>query len=399
MKETNFKHTDIGDIPHDWNVKTVAQITDIVTGATPSTANSTYWENGDIPWMSSGELNKKIIYQVDGRITQKGYDNSGTHMIPKHCVLIGLAGQGKTRGTAAYNEIELCTNQSIAAILPNKGVLDSRYLYYQTDSKYDFLRLMSAGDGGRGGLNKQILLGLSFPFPPSIAEQQRIATALSQMDELISALDEQINKKLLIKQAAMQQLLTAKTRLNGFSEPWVEKKLGEVADVIMGQSPSSDSYNTLGVGLPLIQGNADIKNRKSIINVYTSQYNKTCEINDIIMSVRAPVGAIGKASYKSCLGRGVCAIKSHSEFLYHYLIFIEKDWSKLSSGSTFDSINGDILRNRITFVPSSLPEQQAIASILTAMDNEIQALQAQRDKYTLIKQGMMQQLLTGKIRI
>ena len=102
----------------EWNQFRLGEMTEIYSGGTPSTTISEYW-GGSIPWMSSGELNNKKIYDVEGRITQKGMQNSSAHLIPKYCVLIGLAGQGKTRGTAAYNYISLCTNQSIAAIYPN----------------------------------------------------------------------------------------------------------------------------------------------------------------------------------------------------------------------------------------------------------------------------------------
>lgn len=118
MKTTEYKDSEVGRIPADWKVAQLKDLTDIITGATPSTSINEYW-NGDIPWMSSGELNMKLVRSVYGRITQKGYDSCGTHMIPPLCVLIGLAGQGKTRGTAAINYISLCTNQSIASILPS----------------------------------------------------------------------------------------------------------------------------------------------------------------------------------------------------------------------------------------------------------------------------------------
>ena len=172
-----MKNTEIGFIPEDWDVKSIKDCTDVVTGATPSTKIDEYW-GGHIKWMSSGELNNKFIYEVKGRITQEGYNNSGTHMIPPHCVLIGLAGQGKTRGTAAYNYIPLCTNQSIGSILPNDEIFDSLFQFYYLDSQYDNLRLLSAGDGGRGGLNKQLILNLLFPNPKP-QEQKAIAKVLN----------------------------------------------------------------------------------------------------------------------------------------------------------------------------------------------------------------------------
>lgn len=396
MKTTEYKDSEVGRIPADWKVAQLKDLTDIITGATPSTSINEYW-NGDIPWMSSGELNMKLVRSVYGRITQKGYDSCGTHMIPPLCVLIGLAGQGKTRGTAAINYISLCTNQSIASILPS-SYFDSFFLYYWLDNQYYNLRMLSAGDGGRGELNKQLLLNLWVPLPP-LKEQKAIANSLSSIDSLISSLDELIEKKRMIKEGLMRELLTGKKRLARFNGEWKQITLGEYCSIIMGQSPSSTFYNQNGVGLPLIQGNSDFENRKSIIRTYTSYITKTCNQNDTIMSVRAPVGAVGKASSDSCLGRGVCAFRTDTDFLFYYMQYNEDKWGQFSKGSTFDSINRDDLCAVIISVPPSKKEEFAICDILSSFDKDIEQAISQRDKYLHIKQGMMQELLTGKTRL
>ena len=397
MIETSLKLTDVGLIPVDWHCMPISSLSDIITGGTPSTGVAAYW-GGNIRWMNSGELNLKFITEVEGRITNAGLENSSTHLIPEYCVLIGLAGQGKTRGTAAYNLIPLCTNQSIAAILPNDSFCPL-YLYYFIDSLYLLLRSLSAGDGGRGGLNKKIIGNLKVAIPDSLDEQRAIAEALSDIDKLIAALDKKIEKQKMIKQGVMQELLTGKRRLEGFSEPWVTTRFGDNYNIVMGQSPSSSYYNSNRVGLPLIQGNADIENRRQIVRFYTSQITKVCDANDVILSVRAPVGAVGIAKHRSCLGRGVCAIKTENNFLFHYLVYNEDKWQQDSKGSTFDSINSVELKNKLLYVPSSTAEQIAIASILDDYDKEIQALVSKREKFLCTKQGMMQQLLTGKIRL
>ena len=396
MKTTEYKDSEVGRIPADWKVAQLKDLTDIITGATPSTSINEYW-NGDIPWMSSGELNMKLVRSVYGRITQKGYDSCGTHMIPPLCVLIGLAGQGKTRGTAAINYISLCTNQSIASILPS-SYFDSFFLYYWLDNQYYNLRMLSAGDGGRGELNKQLLLNLWVPLPP-LKEQKAIANSLSSIDSLISSLDELIEKKRMIKEGLMRELLTGKKRLARFNGEWKQITLGEYCSIIMGQSPSSTFYNQNGVGLPLIQGNSDFENRKSIIRTYTSYITKTCNQNDTIMSVRAPVGAVGKASSDSCLGRGVCAFRTDTDFLFYYMQYNEDKWGQFSKCSTFDSINRDDLCAVIISVPPSKKEEFAICDILSSFDKDIEQAISQRDKYLHIKQGMMQELLTGKTRL
>ena len=195
----------------EWNQSRLGEMTEIHSGGTPSTTISEYW-GGSIPWMNSGELNNKKIYDVEGRITQKGMQNSSAHLIPKYCVLIGLAGQGKTRGTAAYNYISLCTNQSIAAIYPNDKKFDSRFLYYIIDSMYESLRELSSGDGGRGGLTKGLISNLEI-YMPEVPEQQAVAQVLSDMDSEIEQLEKKLAKYQQIKQGMMQELLTGRIRL------------------------------------------------------------------------------------------------------------------------------------------------------------------------------------------
>ncbi len=194
----------------EWEVKRIGEFTDCTAGGTPSTKIAEYW-NGAIPWMNSGELNLKQVYAVEGRITEAGLANSSTKMIPAKCVLIGLAGQGKTRGTVAMNHFELCTNQSIAAIFPNESFIPE-YLYYNLDNRYDELRELSTGDGGRGGLNLRIIKSISLPFPP-VTEQSAIATVLSDMDAELAALEARLEKTRALKQAMMSELLTGEARL------------------------------------------------------------------------------------------------------------------------------------------------------------------------------------------
>ena len=133
--------------------------------------------------MNSGELNLKRVYEVQGRITQLGYEKTSTKIIPPQSVLIGLAGQGKTRGTAAINYVELCTNQSIASILPSDKYYPE-FLYQNIESRYKELRDISSGDGGRGGLNLQMIYNLYIPYC-SISEQRKIGDFLCLLDQRI----------------------------------------------------------------------------------------------------------------------------------------------------------------------------------------------------------------------
>jgi type I restriction enzyme S subunit len=194
----------------EWQVKMIGEFTDCTAGGTPSTRISDYW-GGSIRWMNSGELNVRRVDEVEGRITEAGLKNSSTTLVPPRCVLIGLAGQGKTRGTVAMNTVELCTNQSIAAIFPNEAFVPE-YLYYNLDSRYEELRELSSGQGGRGGLNLTVIKALVVPFP-SVGEQTAIAAVLSDMDADLAALEARREKTNALKQGMMQELLTGRTRL------------------------------------------------------------------------------------------------------------------------------------------------------------------------------------------
>ena len=117
------------------------------------------------------------------------------------------------------------------------------------------------------------------------------------------------------------------------------------------------------------------------------------------MSVRAPVGEIAIAAFDCCIGRGVCSLKSNNDFLYQFLVFFETSWAKFSTGSTFDSINSNQLKELTFLAPVDEDEQKAIAQILSDMDEELEELATKKEKYEHIKQGMMQELLTGKTRL
>lgn len=164
------------------NVKFVkiGDIAKLCAGATPSTTKNEYWENGTIPWMSSGEVNNKIVLNTEKFITKLGYENSSTKLLPKNTVVIALAGQGKTRGKVAITKIELCTNQSLCGIIVNDKV-NSKYLYYYLESQYATLRSISSGDGNRGGLNLSMIGNFTIPLP-SLEEQQRIVDILDKFD-------------------------------------------------------------------------------------------------------------------------------------------------------------------------------------------------------------------------
>lgn len=187
-------------------------LSDIITGGTPSTAISEYWD-GDIPWLSSTEIHQRWVMHATRNITKEGLAGSSAQIAPEGSVLLALAGQGKTRGTAAQLMHPMALNQSLAALVVNPQFLDEKYLFFLMASMYNDLREISSGDGGRGGLNKSLLRALLVNIPSSVKEQQAIAAVLSGMDEEIRLLAEERAKVERLKLGAMDNLLTGRVRL------------------------------------------------------------------------------------------------------------------------------------------------------------------------------------------
>jgi len=183
---------------------------------------------------------------------------------------------------------------------------------------------------------------------------------------------------------------------------WDVKKLSDCANILMGQSPSSTSYNGNGDGFYLIQGNADIKDRLSSPRIWTNDPTKLCKEGDILMSVRAPVGTISKSKHTACIGRGICSIKSkekiNQEFLYNFLLSFESQWKSLEQGSTFTAVNSNDIMNLQLPIPS-IAEQQKIAEILSTWDEAISNCKNTINTLKLRNKGLSQQLLTGKKRL
>ena len=175
-------------------MKTIGKIGKCYAGATPSTKINTYWENGTIPWMSSGEVHHKVVTKTSLSITQEGYKNSSTKMLPVNTVVIALAGQGKTRGSVAITAIELCTNQSLCGIVIETKDIINKYVYYYLRTQYNELRRISSGEGTRGGLNLKMIGSYPVPIPP-LSEQQRIVSILDTFEASISNLEAQLEQR------------------------------------------------------------------------------------------------------------------------------------------------------------------------------------------------------------
>ncbi len=195
-----------GDIENNtkgYPVKKISEFANCVAGATPSTKKAEYWDNGTIPWMASGEIHQAHVYDTEKKITQVGFDNCSTKMIPAHTTLIALVGQGKTRGTVAINEIELCTNQSMCAIVTDGTVLTD-YLYHNLRGRYIEIRNLSTASEGRGVLNLQMVGNIPVIVPP-MELQEWFASFAEQSDKSKFELNKAIEKTTNLMRDLMRQ--------------------------------------------------------------------------------------------------------------------------------------------------------------------------------------------------
>ena len=186
--------------------KTLGEITiKIYSGGTPKIECPEYWENGTIPWMSSGEVNLGIIYQTEKFITEKGLLNSSAKFVPENSLVIALAGQGKTRGKVARTRIKLTTNQSLAALTFDNNKVNVDYVYHYMVTQYEKLRQISSGNGTRGGLNLSMISTFSIPIPypndtkKSLEEQARIVAILDKFDTLVNSISEGLPKEIELR--------------------------------------------------------------------------------------------------------------------------------------------------------------------------------------------------------
>jgi len=236
-------------------------------------------------------------------------------------------------------------------------------------------------------------------IPPK-KEQQKIAETLLNWDSTISVTESLLKATLVQKRYLAQKLLSG---VNSYSAERMVRFLGGVAEIIMGSSPESSCFNSLGLGLPLIQGNADIKDRLSNPKIFTSETTRECFPGDILLSVRAPVGEVSKSIHHACIGRGMAAIRPRSgispSYLYQALLASEGIWAKLSQGSTFDAVTTkDVKKLKLQF-PVVEGEQEKIAEVLEVADEQAEKLSKKLKLLRAEKQSLMRQLLTGKRRV
>jgi type I restriction enzyme S subunit len=405
---SGYKQTKVGVVPEDWDVVTFNDLRDtdvshsITGGPFGSNLKSEHYTKMGvriIQLQNIGDglfINKDFIYTNEEKATEL----KSCLIYPNDIILAKMAEPVARACIIPSFENKFLMGSDGIRLHIDKKKYDNKFILESINYK-QFRQIAIARSTGstRQRIGLSDLKKIPIIIPP-LKEQQKIAQILTTWDDAISKQEKLIKEKERLKKGLMQKLLSGEVRFAGFDEEWEEVKLGEVAKIIMGQSPSSNSYNEEKIGVPLIQGNADCKNRKTIPRIYTTEKTKECNIGDIIMTVRAPVGAISKSLHDACIGRGVCAIKPNDNngYLYHFLVMYEEKWKKYSQGSTFTAVNSGDIKNLKIKLPSK-QEQQKIAQVLTTSDKEIELLKKELESLKEQKKGLMQRLLSGEVRV
>jgi type I restriction enzyme, S subunit len=388
--KAGYKRTAVGIIPEEWDVRMCTDLSDRITVGIVIRPKQ-YYVNHGVPAFRSANIRESgitdndlvFISEKSNALLKKSQAKAGD-------VLTVRTGYPGTSAVARPHHAGAnCIDILITS--PSRTKLDSDYLAIWVNSAFGKEQVLrNQGGNAQQHFNVSDMRNLLIALP-TLPEQQAIAQTLSDVDALIAALDRLIAKKRDIKQATMQQLLTGKTRLPGFNGKWEVKQLGDVVQIKKGQLITS---STLKQGdIPVIAGGK----QPAYYHASANRFGRTITIS----ASGASAGYV--ALYNYPIFASDCSTISESEsysldFIYYQLLSMQQTIYKSQTGGAQPHIHAKDLTPLTALVPS-MPEQVAIAAVLSDMDAELFALEARRDKTRALKQGMMQELLTGKTRL
>jgi len=417
---------------HPWPEGLIGECGCVTVGGTPQTSVEKYW-GGDVPWMASGDVHLKRITDVPKRITESGLRFSNATLVAAPTVAIGLAGQGKTRGTVALVLEKLCTNQSVALISANPAKLNVEYLFYNLEFRYEELRSRSAG-GGRAGLSKQLIEQIPVPLPP-VCEQAKIAEILSTVDRTIEQTEALIAKQQRIKTGLTQDLLTKGIDAHGnlrsasthkfkdsaigrIPAQWVVQQLGDVSEISSGVTLGKVHEGPGTVELPYLRvanvqdGYLDLNEVKTIRIPVSAVQRYELKAGDVLMNEGGDFDKLGRGSVwrgeispclhqnhvfrvrpkSRVLSSGFLTAVSSSAYGKTFFVLASKQSTNLAS------INSTQLKS----FPIPLPdydEQLRIETLLGQSNLSCNDAMRHLAKLRSLKSALMQDLLTGRRRV
>lgn len=419
-----YKMTDLGEIPEDWDVIKLGDYITSYAGGTPLRSNSSYYLHGTIPWVKSGEVNQSSITSTEESITEIAVRESSARIIQPNSILIAL--YGATAGNVGKLKIKASSNQAVLAVNSKNEALVNDFVYVYL--KWATKKLLSLTQGsGQPNLSKGIIDSLLIPLPP-LAEQQKIATILSTVDEKIEVIDAQITQTRELKKGLMQKLLTRgightkykDSVLGEIPESWEvvsADKLGiEFIDGDRGVNyPSSADFSEKGFCLFLSAKNVT-KNGFQFDDCQFISKEKDDQLRkgklslwDLVITTRGSVGNIAlfdnNVAYSNMrLNSGMVIVRDKDQifdknYLYQYFksSLFQNQVENISFGSAQPQLTIKELK-KIKLLNLPLNEQLSIAEVLKTIDSKLNVLANKWETYQQLKKGLMQQLLTGKVR-
>lgn len=421
LTQNRFKKTEIGSVPEDWKIYRVDDLLDLLTdydanGSFNSVAeNVNVYDHEQFAWyVRSTDL------ENDSDIGAVRYVDEKSYRFLKKTPLYGGELLFLKRGD--IGKVYLFKSKTkYATLAPNLYLLKLNvksfpaYLYYFFNSSLGQSQLRSKNASSTlGALYKDDVKSVIVPLPPTLTEQKAIATALSDVDALIASLDKLIEKKKAIKQGVMQELLTGRRRLAGYEKPWKTFLLGDKIGVNRGGSPrpiqdfitnSPNGINWIKIGDTDSTSKYIVSSKEKIIPEGV-QFSRQVSSGDFLLSNSMSFGRPFILKIDGCVHDGWLVLQDYTEtfskeFLYYCLTSeaVYAEYLKKAAGSSVLNLNKELIKSVTVYIPEDKKEQEAIASILSDMDDEIDMLTAKLTKNEAIKQGMMQELLTGKTRL
>lgn len=373
-----YKRTEVGVIPRDWNLIPLAALASMKSGESITSANI-------------DQFSKYPCYGGNGL---RGFTTRFTHN--GHYALIGR--QGALCGNVLGVEGQFFASEHAIVVTPCSGTDIQWLTFVLGEMRLNRLSESSA----QPGLSVAKVLRIGVAAPPTRGEQAAISGTLGDVEGLIGTLERLIAKKRDLKQAAMQQLLTGKTRLPGFSGEWEVKRLGTLLRFQVGYPFSSVFFNRDDHGYRLIK-NRDLRSEDQVFN-YFGPFDSSYLVQDgdVLIGMDGDfmpcIWNKGPALLNQRVGRILAFPSLDKIFSYYMLIKSLKAIEAITSSTTVKHLSHGDIENIEEAIPD-VTEQTAIAAVLTDMDAELAALEARREKTLALKQGMMQELLTGRTRL
>lgn len=371
----------------------LSELMDVIGGGTPKTSKAEYW-NGDIPWLSVKDFNNdcRYVYRTEKNITQEGLKNSSTKLLDSGDIIISARG---TVGEIASIPYPMAFNQSCYGLCAKEEVTTSHFLYYLIKHNISVLKNQTHGSVF-DTITRDTFQGIEVDIP-EIKEQEKIASILADLDAKIE-LNIEINNNLEQQaQAIYQQMF-----IDNPDPDWIEGSLSDIANITMGQSPSGSSYNEDGIGAIFFQGRAEFGFRFPTIHLYTTEPKRMAYANDILMSIRAPVGDLNVAHNDCCIGRGLAAIHSktnHQSFVLYTMFSLKKQLDVFNGeGTVFGSIN----RNSLNDMPILIPDDERIEKfelIVAPMDAAIRNNYDEICRLQAVRDSLLPRLMSGELDV